>query len=161
MTNSQLKTIDPKAFSLIELIVTISLLIFIFSASIGSYFLYYRNSLVNIEVDNVLTLIKNTRFQSLKNATSSDFGIYIDQTTNSVSSFKDSYTPGNPENVIINLEKLNITNLNLNPNVGITNSILFLKHTGKTVNTGNFIIGNNSTHFIININDQGVVDLTQ
>lgn len=152
------KNRNHRGLSLMEIMITISIFILVAGAGIGSYYRYYKNALINTEVDNVLTLIKNTRFKALKNATASDYGVYLDQTADSLISFKNSYIPGNTENIILKLDQLHILNLSLNPSIGSTNTILFEKQTGKTANTGSFSVGENSFSYIININSQGVVD---
>lgn len=141
-----------------EIMITISIFILLAGVGVGSYYKYYKNAFINTDVDNVLTLMKNTRFKALKNATFSNYGIYLDQSANSIISFKESFVLGNTENIILRLDQLHILNLNLNPIVGTTNTILFEKQTGKTANIGSFSVGNDTFSYTININSQGVVD---
>ncbi|MCI0469500.1 MAG: type II secretion system GspH family protein, partial [Nitrospirae bacterium] len=61
MRNAKLK----KGFSLTEVIITISLFILLAGGGVGAYFNYYMVSLYNADVDNAMTLIKNTRFKAL------------------------------------------------------------------------------------------------
>lgn len=149
-----------RAFSIIEIVIAISIFVLIAGAGVGSYFRYYKNAIVNTNVDDAITLMKNTRFKALKNATTEDYGIYIDQSTNSLISFKKSYAPNDPENIVLKLDQLNVLSLSLQPSIGTTNSILFERQTGKTQNTGDFIIGSSLSSYKISINNQGVIDIT-
>jgi len=149
---------NNKGFSLTEIVITISLFLLLAGAGLGAYFQYYKNSLVNLEVDNAMTLIKFTRFKALKNPTNSDYGIHIDLGTNSLVAFKDEYNPLDSLNTTVKLEQLRIEDLNLAPETGVTNEIIFKNKTSKTENTGSFALGNNEFSYTFNINSQGVIN---
>jgi len=147
-----------KGFTLIELVLTMSLFLLLASSGIGAYFQYYNNSLNNMDIKNTLTFIKNTQFKALKNATSSDYGVHFDVSNSTITTFKDTYTQESPENVILQLVKLDILNFNLSPDIGLTNEILFKSKNGKTDNFGGFIIGKSGFAHTFTINSQGVVN---
>ncbi|MBU0727780.1 hypothetical protein KKA95_03785 [Patescibacteria group bacterium] len=147
-----------KAFSFIEVIITISLFLLLAGVGVGAYFQYYSFSLVKADVNNVLTLIGQTRFKALKNPTSEDYGIHIDVPTRTITGFRKTYSPFDTENTVVQLEQLNITDLSLNPSIGVTDEIIFQTQTGKTDNYGNFTIGDANYSYTININAQGVVN---
>ncbi len=147
-----------KGFSLMEVLITMSLFLLTASMGIGAYFQYYQTALVNADIDSTLTLMKDTRFKALKNPTNSNYGIHIDSATSSLISFRETYTPGLIENIVVELEQLDIKSLDLAPNIGATNEILFEKQTGKTQNSGTFTIGNLNTNHTFNINVQGVIN---
>ncbi|MBU0577986.1 hypothetical protein KJ742_06575 [Patescibacteria group bacterium] len=155
---AKLERKQKKAFSFIEVIITTSLFLLLAGIGIGSYFQYYSFSLIKSDVDHTLTLVKQTRFKALKNPTNDNYGIHIDPVTRMITGFRDSYNPLDSENITIELEQLGITDLSLNPSVGVTNEILFETQTGKTQNSGSFTIGNDNYSYTININPQGVVN---
>ena len=158
ISSSVHKFFHRKGFSLTEVIITISLFILLAGGGVGAYFNYYMVSLYNADVDNAMTLIKNTRFKALKNATIKDYGVHIDTATNTLTGFRSAYAPGDPENVSVQLKQLSVTDLSLNPMPGSSNEILFKKQTGKTENTGSFTIGKDAYTYVFNINAQGVVN---
>jgi prepilin-type N-terminal cleavage/methylation domain-containing protein len=150
--------INKGGFTFIEAIIVMALFLVLAGAGLGAYFNYYTQSLASMDINNTLTLIKQTRFKALKNPTTSDYGIHLDSVMKTITSFKDIYNLTNQNNIVLKLEQLNITDLNLNPDIGITNEILFKKQTGKTVNTGSFTIENGSIIYTFNINEQGVIN---
>ncbi|MBN2087059.1 hypothetical protein JW758_01805 [Candidatus Peregrinibacteria bacterium] len=150
--------IKNKAFSFAEVIITVSLFFIIAGVGIGAYFEYYKSSLIKTDISNTFEIIKNTRYKALKNPTNSDYGIYIDPLTRTLTSFKDIYNPANPENVTFKMEQLDITDLNIYPNLGVTNEIIFEAQTAKTLNYGSFTISNGSYSNNIYITSQGVVE---
>lgn len=149
---------SARGFSLTEILLTMSLFLLLAGIGIGAYFQYYQAALVNTDIDSTLTIMKDTRFKALKNPTNDDYGVRVDTATNSIISFRDTYTPGSTENVIMELKQLTVQTLNLDPNIGVTNEILFEKKTGKTQNTGTFTIGNLNRSHTFNINAQGVIN---
>ncbi len=110
------------------------------------------------DVNKALTFIKQARFRALKNPDSSDYGVHLDVPCKCLITFKNSYNPADPQNIKLELKQLSITDLNLNPNIGVTNDIIFKKQTGKTVNTGSFTIENSVYNYTFTINSQGVVN---
>jgi Tfp pilus assembly major pilin PilA len=147
-----------KGFTFIEIIIVIGLFFVLSGIGLGAYFSYYSQSLASMDVNNAITLIKQTRFKALKNPTNSDYGIHLDPITKTITSFRDTYSVMDNKNIVLQLEKLNVIDLSLNPVIGATDEILFEKQTGKTQNTGSFTIGNNEINYIFNINRQGVIN---
>ncbi len=145
-------------FSLTEIILTASLFLLLAGVGVGAYFRYYQGALVNADIDSALTLIKNTRFKAMKNPGGDNYGVHLDSATNSLVRFRNTYSPGLMENVVLDLNTLTIQDLSLSPSIGVTNEILFENKTGKTLNAGTFRIGNEITSYTFNINTQGVVD---
>ena len=156
--HNNLNNPNKKGFTFIEVMLTVSLFILLASVGTGAYFKYYAFSLINSDVNESMTFVKQARFRALKNPDNSDYGIHLDPVCKCLITFKNTYSAGNPENITMELQRLNITDLNLAPNIGITNNIIFEKQTGKTQNTGNFTIGNDIYSYTFNINSQGVVD---
>lgn len=145
-------------FTLMELVLTLSLFLLLASAGIGAYFQYYNNSLNNIDIENTLTFLKHTQFKALKNATSSDYGVYFNTSNNTITTFKETYTQGASENVILNLVKLDIISFSLSPDIGYTNEIVFKAKSGKTDNVGSFMLGKSGFTHTFTINSQGIAN---
>lgn len=137
---------------------TISLFAVLAGVGVGSYFQYYRFSLMNIDISSSQNLLKNTRFKALKNPNAKNYGIYIDNTSNELISFEEPFLPQNPANTVLKLEQLKISNLSLKPSLGITNQIIFKASTAKTENTGSFTIGNDNYIYTFYINAQGAIE---
>lgn len=141
-----------------EVMLTMSLFLLLAGVGVGAYFKYYQFSLINIDVTKAMTHIKQARFRALKNPDNSDYGVHLDIPCGCLTTFKDTYNPANADNITLELRQLDITDLNLAPNIGITNDIIFKKQTGKTDNVGSFTIGNAVYSYTFTINSQGVVD---
>jgi prepilin-type N-terminal cleavage/methylation domain-containing protein len=147
-----------KGFTMIEMIIAVSLFLLVAGIGMGAYFRYYDFSLINADINNVITQVKYARAESLKNATNDDYGIRIDVTARTLTIFRDTYDPSDTANKTLRLEKLGIKTLNLNPVPGVTSQILFENRTGKTANYGTFTIGNDNIAYAIAINPQGAID---
>jgi prepilin-type N-terminal cleavage/methylation domain-containing protein len=147
-----------RGFTFIELMIVMSLFILLASIGMGAYFQYYSLSLMNADIDSTITLIRNTRFKALKNPTNDNYGIHVNPVTETITGFRDTYNATSNENINVKLEQLKVLNLNLNPDIGTTNEILFESQTGKTQNYGDFTIGENDFSYTITINSQGVIE---
>ncbi len=156
--HNNLKHPGKKGFTFTEVLLTMGLFLLLAGIGVGAYFKYYQFSLINIDVNKAMTHIKQARFRALKNPDNSDYGVHLDEACRCLTVFKNTYLPGDPENITLELKQLDITDLNLAPNIGITNDIIFQKQTGKTQNIGSFTIGNNIYSYTFTINSQGVVN---
>ena len=149
---------NQKGFSFMEVMLTMSLFLLLAGVGVGAYFKYYTFSLANADVKNTFTLLKQARFRALKNPDSSDYGVHLDPATRTLTVFKNTYNPVDPENIELELEQLDITDLSLNPSIGITDDVIFQKQTGKTSNNGAFTISNQTLNYTFTINSQGVIN---
>jgi hypothetical protein len=140
-------------------LITIAIFMTIAGIGIGAYFDYYKSALISEDVDQVLTLIKQTRFRAQKNPTNSDYGVYLDVPTRRLVTFRQSYAPNDPDNRDYQMKRLYFDSLDLLPSLGITNTILFEKQTGKTQNIGTFTLKDNEVEFTYSINAQGIVEM--
>jgi prepilin-type N-terminal cleavage/methylation domain-containing protein len=150
--------VRPKGFTFTEVIISLSLFLVLAGVGVGAYFQYYSFALMDMDIHKATTLLNQARFLAQKNPTSSDYGIHLDSVTNTLTQFKNSYSPLAVDNQVVQLESLRITNVNLNPNPGVTMDIIFQKQIGKTVNWGTFTISDNSYTFTYSINPQGVIE---
>jgi len=141
-----------------EVMLTMGLFLLLAGVGVGAYFKYYQFSLINIDVAKTMTHIKQARFQALKNPDSSDYGVHLDVPCRCLITFRNTYNPAALDNIKLELRQLDITDLNLIPNIGVTNDIIFKRQTGKTDNIGSFTVGNAVYSYTFTINSQGVVD---
>jgi len=149
----------PKGgFSFIEVMTTLGIFFLLASVGLGAYFQYYKFSLINNDIHSAQTLIRNTRFKALKNPTGSNYGVHIDEATNEITSFEGSYVHGESSNIVVQLEQVTITNLNLMPTPGVTDQIIFQAGTAKTQNTGSFSVGSVNYSYTLTINAEGAID---
>jgi type II secretory pathway pseudopilin PulG len=148
----------PGAFTLTEVIVSVSMFLIMAGVGVGAYFRYYSFALVDLDITNTMTLIDQARFVAQKNANSSDYGIHLDPVAETLTQFQSAYVPNASGNVVLKLGTLGISDLNLNPAPGVTRDILFQRQTGKTVNWGTFKIGNGDYAKTFSINPEGVVE---
>lgn len=154
----KIKKSQRGGFSFIEVLLTMALFLLLAGVGVGAYFNYYVFALANADVKSTFTLLKQTRFRALKNPDSSDYGVHLDPATRTLTVFRNVYNPVDPENIVLELEQLDITDLSLNPSIGVTDDILFQKLTGKTSNTGTFTISNPTLNYTFSINPQGVIN---
>ncbi len=148
----------PKGFTFTEVIIALSLFLVLAGVGVGAYFRYYGFALTDMDVHRATILLDQTRFLAQKNPTSSDYGIHFDPVTNTMTQFRESYSPVAVDNQVLHLETLLITDVALNPNPGVTMDIIFEKQTGKTVNWGAFTLGNDDFAFTFSVNPQGVIE---
>jgi prepilin-type N-terminal cleavage/methylation domain-containing protein len=153
-----LKYRGKKGFTLVEVIITVSLFVLMAGMGVGAYFQYYLLSLMNADINNTVTLMRETRFKALKNPSSDDYGIHIDPSTKTITGFQNVYNPANTGNTDLKLGQLDVLDLNLSPDIGETNEILFETQTGKTENYGDFTIGEENFSYTITINREGVIE---
>ena len=135
-------------FTFAEVLITLSLFLILGSLRVGSYFRYYSLSLINNDMNKIHGILHNTRFKAMKNPYNSDYGLHINTATGELSTFRDTYSPGNSENIVVRLEQLSISNLNLQPSPGSTNEIIFEKTSGKTQNSGSFTVNKSSFSYL-------------
>ena len=128
------------------------------SVGVGAYFRFYRFSLVNNDVSKVIKVLHEARFRAMKNPYNSDYGIHLGSGNSELTVFRETYSPADPENIVTPLEQLDITELDLLPNSGITNNIVFKNMTGKTENSGSFTVSKDEFSFTFSINEQGAFE---
>jgi len=149
---------DKSAFTFVEIMLTLSIFMVLASLGVGSYFNYYNFSLVNHDVGRVTKVLHEARFRAMKNPYNDNYGVHIGTGTSELTIYRDTYTPGNPENTVTALEQIDISQLNLIPNPGVTNEILFENITGKTQNSGSFTVMKNEFNHTFSINSQGAFE---
>jgi len=147
-----------QGFTFTEVIIALSLFLVLAGVGVGAYFRYYNFALVDMDVQEAMSLLDETRFKAQKNSTSSDYGIHLDPTTRTLTQYKESYVPNAPSNKVVKLQVLSFVQISLDPVPGVTSDILFGRQTGKTVNSGFFTVGDSDYSYTFHVNIQGVVD---
>ena len=147
-----------RGFSFMEVMITLSLFLLLAGVGVGAYFKYYKFSLINVDINQALTHIKQARFRALKNPENANYGVHLDVPCRCLVTYKNTYSPVDSQNITLPLRELEITNINLTPTIGVTSDILFKKQTGKTDNVGSFTLSNQVYSYTFTINAQGVVD---
>ncbi len=149
---------NKTGFTFAEVLITMALFMSLASVGVGAYFRFYRFSLVNNDASKVIKVLHEARFRAMKNPYNSDYGIHLGSSNSELTVFRETYNPANPENTITFLEQLDITELNLLPNLTVTNDIVFENMTGKTENSGSFTVSKEEFSFTFNINEQGAFE---
>ena len=147
-----------KGFTFTEVIISLGLFLVLAGVGVGAYFRYYGFALIDMDVHNTTILMNQARFLAQKNPTSSHYGVHLDPVTNTLTLFRGSYSPATTDNQVLRLGVLRITEVNLNPNPGVTMDIVFERQVGKTVNWGTFKVGDDEYAFTYSINPQGVIE---
>ena len=145
-------------FTFAEVLITLSLFLILASLGVGSYFRYYSLSLINNDMNKIQGILHSTRFKAMKNPYKSDYGIHLNETTGELTTFRDTYTANNPENITVTLDQLSITDINLENQGQGSNQILFENISGKTQNNGSFTVSNPDLSYDFTINKLGVFE---
>jgi prepilin-type N-terminal cleavage/methylation domain-containing protein len=150
--------IKKGGFTFTEVMITLALFMILASVGMGAYFRYYQFSLINNDLGKVTKVLHDARFKAMKNPYHSNYGVHISSNTRELTTFRDSYVPSNPENQAAKLEQLDVLQLNLLPNPGVTADIIFENMTGKTHNSGSFRLGKGEYSQTFNISPQGAFE---
>ena len=141
--------------SLLETVVTMGIFFLMAGIGVGAYFNYYKTSLINDDINNAIILMKETRFSALKNRGNFKYGVHIDEVGGTLTGFRgDTFDSEDSLNRELVLKNVEITNIDLQPTPGTTRDIIFSAKTGKTENTGSFMVGD----YTITISAQGTID---
>lgn len=139
-----------KAFTLIEVLITI-FLIFILASFIVSIGLnFYKSQQLETHTQGILQTLRRAQSKAMSVELDSSFGVYL--TDDSYTLFKgSSYVPDDPFNEVFDLpEILNLSGLS---------EVVFSKFEGKPNVTGNIILDSNGENRTININKFGTISL--
>lgn len=122
-----------KGFSLIELIIVISIATILMAISITTFFSVSEQQSLEKDVNYAIALVEKARLQTVNAKDNSQFGVRF--ASSSVTLFQGStYVAGSSTNTIFNFSpKVEITSINLS---GGTQNTTFEKITGKSNATG-------------------------
>ena len=151
------KRFKTKGLTFIELILVISLMVIFSGLGLTSYLTFHQSALTSADIRGVKSMLHQARFSAVKPSDGSDFGLYLNTEEQKVELFQGTYEASNvvQERQLL---KLTIGEINLQPNPGVTNQVLFQKITGKTVNEGSFTLESSDLTYTFSINAQGTID---
>ncbi len=130
---SHLNLLNKKGFSLIELIIVISITTILASISITTFFSVSEQQSLEKDVNYAIALVEKARLQTVNAKDNSRFGVRF--ASSSVTLFQgSSYVAGSSTNTVFNFSpKVEISSINLS---GGTPNLVFELITGKSSATG-------------------------
>jgi len=151
---------NKNGFTLIEIIIVMSIIVFLISASIVSYRSFEKSTELEKTVQNIISTLKLSQSKTIASNEASPYGIHFE--SDKYISFKGSeYQPESVNNKIYNISnRLEIYNINLS---GEENDIIFQRISGKTEQNGNISIKmiSDPTEFkTISIKSSGIIELS-
>jgi prepilin-type N-terminal cleavage/methylation domain-containing protein len=142
-------SIDKKGFTMIELLVVISIMGLIFGMGLFASFDFYRSYLLSTERDILLGVLEKARSRAMANMFESSHGVHIENSTYVI--FRgDSYIPGAASNE-------EIPGNSIIQKSGI-NDVVFEELTGLPSVTGSISLLEGANSKIISINYEGRID---
>ena len=146
-------------FTLLEIVIALSILFILISIVVSPFSSFRNRSLLNIEVENITTLINDARSKTLSSFQDSEYGIHFE--TNRVVFFKGtSFTEPEADNVeIVFNSAISISDISL---TGGGNDIIFNRLTGKTDEDGTITVSltsDSSTNNVIHIYATGSTEI--
>lgn len=145
------KRISTTGFSMIEMVVTMGIFIFVIGFSFGMGLDTYGRGDLNTERDMLVSLLYKARSRAINNINESAHGLYIDSPNDKYVVFQGSaYSSGDPLNEefpfdgSVKLEGLN--------------EVVFLPLSGQVPNPGDMHIKNDAKTYFIEVNGEGGID---
>lgn len=147
-----------KGFTLVELVIIISILVLIIGFSASSFNLLNKSQALNKSADFVGTVLRQARSQTLSSKNISQYGVHFD-TSQIVLFDGPTYNANNVTNIAFPLNYLvNISDVTL---AGAGREVIFDRLTGDTSQTGTvklILISNPSSAVTINISGTGLIE---
>ena len=149
-----------QGFTLIEIIIAISIMVLLISVSIVSYRYFEKSTELEKTTQKIISILKLAQAKTIASDEASQYGVHFE--SNKFILFKGSeYQLGSENNKIYNIpNRLEIYNINLS---GEGSDIIFQRINGGTEQNGNIglrIISNPSELKTINIKSSGVIELS-
>ena len=146
-------------FTLLEILIALSILFIIISIVVNPFSSFRNRSLLNIEVENILTLINDARSKTLSSFQDSEYGIHFE--TNRAVFFKGtSFVEPEANNIeIIFNTAIYISDISL---TGGGSNLIFNRLTGKTDEDGTITVAltsDVSTNNVITIYATGSTEI--
>ncbi len=153
-----LSSMKTKGFTLVELVIIISILVLIIGFSASSFSLLNKSQALNKSADFVATVLRQARSLTLSSKNISQYGVHFD--TNQIVLFQGStYDPNASTNTVFPINYLvRISDVNL---TGAGREVIFDRLTGDTPQTGSLVlrlISNSSSAVTINIYGTGLIE---
>ena len=146
-------------FTILEILITISVLLIIISIVISPFSSFRNRSILNAEVENVITLLSEARSKTLASLDDSEYGVHFE--ANRMVFFKgNSFTEPDPDNKeIIFDQTVYISSISL---TGVGADVIFNRLIGKTDEDGTITIALTSdptTNNVIHIYSTGSMEI--
>ena len=148
-----------RGFTLLELLIVVSVLLVLVSIVVSPFSSFRNRSLLNIEVENITTLINNARSKTLSSYNDSEYGVHFE--ANRVVFFKGtSFVEPDVNNIeIVFNTAIYISDISL---VGGGSNLVFNRLTGKTDENGTITVALTSastTNNVISIYATGSTEI--
>ena len=133
--------------TLIEVLISIAILVFLTTVTLGAFRLMSGNERVSVEAKKVISAIEEARSKTLSSEGGQRFGVYL--LINQAVLYEDPYVENNINNKIFYIEGgVDISSFSLS---GGGNQVLFQRISGETDNDGtiNFVSSSGRTKQII------------
>jgi len=129
-----------KGFTLVEILIVLSVLGIIAAIVMFSFSSVSSSGALDRSVSDVISALSQARSETLSSKDNSSYGVRFEQSE--VIIFKESYSPGNSENVTISLSGPTlISNVSLG---GGGSEVLFERFTGNAATGGTVTLTNNA-----------------
>lgn len=127
---------NKKGITLLEILFTVAILVFLLSVTIGSMRLISGGQKLKAEAKKISTAVEEARSKTLSSEGGQRFGVRLGSDT--VVIYEYPYTQNNVNNKTIHLERgVSILSYNLS---GGGNEVLFNKISGETDNDGSIVV---------------------
>jgi len=143
-------TLNKKGFTLIEIILVMTLLVMVLGFGLITGFDSYRRDALRAERNTVISVLQKARSQAINNVNNSKHGFYFDGTNYIVFEGTSSDSRISEKDLLIPKNSV----------ITATGSveIVFDQLMGNTVQTGDFILSDDTSSTTISINQEGRIN---
>ena len=148
-----------KGFTLLEILIVISILLIIISIVVGPFSSFRNRSVLNAEIENITTLLSEARSKTLTSLADSEYGVHFE--TNRIVFFKGTlFTEPDADNqeIIFN-PVVSISDISL---TGAGVDVIFDRLTGKTDEDGTItieLISDSTINNVVHIYSTGSIEI--
>ncbi|OHA15029.1 MAG: hypothetical protein A3G52_02790 [Candidatus Taylorbacteria bacterium RIFCSPLOWO2_12_FULL_43_20] len=126
---------ENRGFTLVEVIIAISVIVILLSVILGSFYSFKKNQSVDKTSRNVFSLIEEARVLTLASREEARYGVHFEN--DSAVLFKNSYVLGNAGNKVVDVSAPAVIS---EINLAGGNSVIFDRLIGSTANFGTVVI---------------------
>lgn len=153
-----MKSQTQKGFSLIEMIIVVSIFVLLVAGSVVAFSRFGEKQIIKSTVSEVLSELDEARSLTLASYDNTVYGVHIE--SDKITFFKGStYSPSDPDNNITELsEKVSISNISL---FGGGDDVIFQRLTGKTDQYGTLtisLVSDPTETKTITIQESGIIE---
>ncbi len=141
--------LDKKGFTLIEILLVVSIIAMIFAFTVALGFDSYRRNSLKTERDTLISILQKARSQAINNVNNTKHGFYFNGTEYII--FEgDSFISPQPQDLMVQ-KSSSITTSGLN-------EIIFDQLTGNASPTGEIVLSDGISSTTISINQEGRIN---